>query len=175
MRCRIEGNGRDLATLGTITIRHTPIMLLRSPKMYRMPIVVAASVFAIATLIELFALEVSRGSVAIWLGNPHRIAFLTIVIGMNALQGALFGYAAHRAALNKFLRRRSEQEHRTLAYRLRSELQPALTIVQYAAYKTCDKQCIEICNEAINRVVNTVTVAGGESPDYNNHPLSCSL
>ena len=56
-----------------------------------MPIVVAASVFAIATVIELFAIGVSGGSVAIWLVNPYRIEFLTIVIGMNALQRALFG------------------------------------------------------------------------------------
>ena len=130
--------------------------------MYRMPIVVAASVFVIATVIELFAIEVSRGSIAVWLGTPHRIAFLTIVIGMNALQGALFGYAAHRAALNNFLRKRTQQEHRTLTHRLRSELRPALTIVQYAAYKTCDKQCIQICNEAISRVVSTVTAVAGE-------------
>jgi len=125
--------------------------------MYKLPITIAASVFVTATVVELLVIEVLRGSVAGWLAHPHRIILLAVMIGMNAIQGALFGYAAHRATLNALMRERSEQIHRKLTYRLRSELQPALTIVQYAAYKTCDKQCIEICNEAISRVVNTVT------------------
>lgn len=125
--------------------------------MYKIPIAVAASVFVSVTVVELVTIEAMRGSVAGWLAHPHRMIVLAVMIGINAIQGALFGYAAHRAALNKLLRQRSEQEHRQLTYRIRSELRPALTIVQYAAYKTCDKQCIEICNEAISRVVNTVT------------------
>jgi hypothetical protein len=128
--------------------------------MYRLPIIIAGSAFVIATVVEFFAIEALGGSLAGWLAHPHRITLLAVMIAMNALQGALFGYAAHRAARNEFLWQRSEQEHRKLTYRLRSELQPALTLVQYAAYKTCDKQCIEICNEAISRVVTTVTAVG---------------
>ncbi len=128
--------------------------------MYRTPIFVAGLAFVIASVVELLAIELLGGSLATWLAHPHRMSLLAIMIGMNAVQGALFGYAAHRAALNAFLWQRSEREHRDLAHRLRSELRPALTIVQYAAYKTSDKQCIEICTEAISRVMNTVTAAG---------------
>jgi hypothetical protein len=125
--------------------------------MYKAPIFVAALAFVIATVVELLAIELLGGSLAAWLAHPHRMSILAIMIGMNAAQGALFGYAAHRAALHAFLWHRSEREHRNFTYRLCSELRPALTIVQYAAYKTSDKQCIEICSEAISRVVNTVT------------------
>ena len=128
--------------------------------MYKVPIFVAGLAFVIATLVELLAIEVLGGSLAAWLAHAHRMSLLSILIGMNAIQGALFGYAAHRAALNACLWRRSEREHRDFTHRLRSELRPALTIVQYAAYKTSDKQCIEICSEAISRVVNTVIAAG---------------
>ncbi len=127
--------------------------------MYRTPIFVAGLAFVIASVVELLAIELLGGSLATWLAHPHRMSLLAIMIGMNAVQGALFGYAAHRAALNAFLWQRSEREHRDLAHRLRSELRPALTIVQYAAYKTSDKQCIEICTEAISRVMNTVTAS----------------
>lgn len=125
--------------------------------MYKIPIIIAASAFVTATVVEFLALEIPGGSLAGWLAHPHRISLLAVIIAMNAIQGALFGYAAHRAARNAFLWQRSEREHRTLTYRLRSELQPALTVVQYAAYKTYDKQCIKICNEAITRVVRAVT------------------
>lgn len=128
--------------------------------MYKVPIFVAGLVFVIACVVELLAIELLGGSLAIWLAHPHRTSLLAIMIGMNAIQGALFGYAAHRAALNALLWRRSEREHRDFAQRLRSELRPALTIVPYAAYRTSDKQCIRICTEAISRVVNTVTAAG---------------
>lgn len=127
--------------------------------MYKAPISVAGLAFVIATMVELVAIELLGGSLATWLAHPHRTSLIAIMIGMNAVQGALFGYAAHRAALNAFLWRRSEREHRDFTHRLRSELRPALTIVQYAAYKTSDKQCIRICSEAISRVVNTVSAA----------------
>ncbi len=128
--------------------------------MYKTPIFVAGLAFVIASIVELLAIEMLGGSLAAWLAHPHRTGLLAIMIGMNAVQGALFGYAAHRAALNAFLWRRSEREHRDFTHRLHSELRPALTLVQYAAYKTSDKQCIKICTEAISQVVNTVTGAG---------------
>ncbi len=128
--------------------------------MFKTPIFVAGLAFVIATVVELFGIEVLGGSLAAWLAHAHRTSLLAIMIGMNAIQGALFGYAAHRAALNAFLWQRSEREHLNLTHRLRSELRQALAIVQYAAYKTSDKQCIEFCSQAISRVVNTVTAAG---------------
>src|SRR5215470_1112084 len=128
--------------------------------MYKAPIFVAGLAFVITTVVELLAIEVLGGPLAAWLAHAHRTSLLAVMIGMNAVQGALFGYAAHRAALNAFLWHRSEREHRDFTHRLRSELRPALGIVQYAAYKTSDKQCIKICSEAISRVVNTVTAAG---------------
>ncbi len=124
--------------------------------MYKIPIITASSVFVIATATELIAVETLRGSLVEWLTQPHKLPLLLVLIATNAMQGALFGYAAHRAARNALLRRCSEREHRELTNRLRHQLRPALTIVQYAAYKTSDKQCIAICNEAISRVVKTV-------------------
>jgi hypothetical protein len=130
--------------------------------MYKAPIIIASFVFVIGTVVEGIAIEVLRGSVVEWLTQPHKVPLLLAMIGMNAMQASLFGYAAHRAARNALLWRRAEWEHRELTLRLRYQLRPALSIVQYAAYKTSDKQCIEICNQAISRVVNTVAAVETE-------------
>jgi len=84
--------------------------------------------------------------------EPDRILQVLVMVGFNALQGALFGYAAHRDAANAIELRRAEQDR----YRLTEELRPALSLVQYATYSTADKCCIEICNDAISRVMGAM-------------------
>jgi hypothetical protein len=127
--------------------------------MYRVPIITASLVFVTATLVELLAVEILRGSVVQWLAEPHKLVLVLVMIGINAVQGALFGYAAHRAALNAILLRQAEQDRCELTQRLGQELRPALSMVQYAAYTTADRRCIELCNEAIRRAVNTFAEA----------------
>ncbi len=104
-------------------------------------------------------MEMFRGSVLQWMPEPNRFVLVLVMIGINATQGALFGYAAHRAARNALLWHRAEQDRRELTFRLGEQLRPALSMMQYAAYNTADKRCINICNEAIRRVVNTVAEA----------------
>ena len=127
--------------------------------MYAVPITIASVAFVAATLLEIFAMEILRGSVLEWMAEPHRFVFVLVMIGINATQGALFGYAAHRAARNALLWHRAEQDRCELNCRLGEQLRPALSMIQYAAYNTADKRCIEVCNEAITRVVNTVAEA----------------
>lgn len=129
--------------------------------MYKAPIMIASSLFVLGTVVEIIAIELWRGPLVEWLTQPQKLPVLLVMIGINAVQGSLFGYAAHRAARNRTKLRRAESEHHELTHRLREELRPALSIVQYAAYKTSDKQCIEICNRAIKRVMHTV--AGAEA------------
>ena len=127
--------------------------------MYTIPITIASLAFVAATLLEILAMEILRGSVLEWMAEPHRFVFVLVMIGINATQGALFGYAAHRAARNALLCHRAEQDRRELTFRLGEQLRPALSMMQYAAYNTADKRCIKVCNEAITRVVNTVAEA----------------
>ena len=127
--------------------------------MYRVPITIASLAFVAATLLEILAMQMLRGSVLQWMPEPHRFVFVLVMIGINATQGALFGYAAHRAARNALLWHRAEQDRRELTFRLGAQLRPALSMMEYAAYNTADKRCINICNEAIRRVVNTVAEA----------------
>jgi hypothetical protein len=120
--------------------------------MYRRPISIALFVFIAATVAEIVSVEILRGSVFGWIAEPNRIPQVLVMVAFNALQGALLGYAAHRAAANAIELRRAEQER----YRLAEELRPALSLVQYAAYSTADKQCIEVCNDAIRRAVEVI-------------------
>jgi hypothetical protein len=124
--------------------------------MYKLPIITAAFVFLSATLVEVVAVEILRGSVTGWLVGPYKLLFVALMILINAVQGALLGYAAHRAAANALLLRRAEQDRSQLSARLGEELRPALSMVQYAAYHTANKRCIEICNAAIARILNVV-------------------
>ena len=127
--------------------------------MYKVPITIAFLAFVAATLLEILAMEILRGSVLDWMAEPHRLVFVAVMIAINAAQGALFGYAAHRSARNALLWRRAEQDRRELTFRLGQQLRPALSMMQYAAYNTADKRCIKVCNEAISQVVNMVTGA----------------
>ena len=127
--------------------------------MYTGPITIASLAFVAATVLEILAIEMLRGSVLQWMPEHHRSVLVLVMIGINATQGALFGYAAHRAARNALLRHRAEQDRRELSFRLGEQLRPALSMMEYAAYSTADKRCINICNEAIRRVVNTVAEA----------------
>jgi len=67
--------------------------------MYKIPIITASSVFVIATATELIAVETLRGSLVEWLTQPHKLPLLLVLIATNAMQGALFGYAAHSRPL----------------------------------------------------------------------------
>ena len=127
--------------------------------MYTGPITIASLAFVAATVLEILAIEMLRGSVLQWMPEHHRSVLVLVMIGINATQGALFGYAAHRAARNALLWHRAEQDRRELTFRLGEQLRPALSMMEYAAYSTADKRCINICNEAIRRVVNTVAEA----------------
>jgi len=120
--------------------------------MYRRPISIALVVFIAATVAEIVCIEVLRGSLFGWISEPNRIPQVLVMVGFNALQGALLGYAARRAAANAIELARAEQERARLA----EELRPALSLVQYAAYSTADKQCIEVCNDAIRRAVQVI-------------------
>ena len=120
--------------------------------MYKLPIAIALLMFASATVAEIICVEVLRGSLVGWIADPNRIPQVLVMVAFNAIQGALFGYAAHRAAANALELRRAEQHRQRLA----QELGPALSFVQYAAYSTADKTCIAICNEAICRAVNMI-------------------
>ena len=120
--------------------------------MYKRPIIIAFLVFAAATVAEIISVAVLRASVRELIAVDH-VPQVLVMVGFNAVQGALFGYAAHRALANKIELRRAEQER----FRLEQELRPALSMVQYAAYSTADKRCIDICNDAIRRVVSTIT------------------
>ncbi len=124
--------------------------------MYKLPIIIAACVFLSATLVEIVAVEILRGSVTGWLVGPYKLLFVALMILINAVQGALLGYAAHRAAANALLLRRAEQDRTQLSERLGEELRPALSMVQYAAYHSANKRCIELCNAAITRILSAV-------------------
>ena len=124
--------------------------------MYKTPICVALFVFAAATVAEIVSVEVLRGSVLGWMADPDKIPPVLVMVGFNALQGALFGYAAHRAAANAIEARRAEQYR----FRLAEELRPALSLVQYAVYSTADKRCIDLCNDAIRRAVTAIMPTG---------------
>ncbi len=124
--------------------------------MYKLPIITAAFVFLSATVVEIVAVEILRGSVTGWLVGPYKLLFVALMILINAVQGALLGYAAHRAAANALLLRRAEQDRTQLSERLGEELRPALSMVQYAAYHSANKRCIELCNDAITRILSAV-------------------
>jgi len=124
--------------------------------MYKTPILTALLVFFAATIAEIGIIEILRGSLTGWIAGPDGIPQILVMVGFNALQGALLGYAAHRAAANKIELQRAEQER----FRLSQELRPALSMVQYAAYSTADKRCIDICNDAIRRAVGAITPQG---------------
>jgi len=120
--------------------------------MYRKPILIALLVFTAASVAEIISVSILHGSVFAWITTPERVPQVLVIVGFNALQGALLGYAAHRAAANKIELYRAKQER----FRLAQELGPALSMVQYAAYSTADKRCIDICNDAICRAVMTL-------------------
>ena len=93
--------------------------------MYTGPITIASLAFVAATVLEILAIEMLRGSVLQWMPEHHRSVLVLVMIGINATQGALFGYAAHRAARNALLWHRAEQDRRELTFCLGAQLRPA--------------------------------------------------
>lgn len=124
-----------------------------------LPIAVAGLVFGFSALAELATIELMYGSLSPWIHHPKRSVVLLTVLAINffnAVIAALLAVAAQRSFL---LRKQTEQNKREMTKYLNHHVRNALCALQYATHRTCDQQAIQICDQAIKRIVEALTAS----------------
>ena len=88
------------------------------------------------------------------------------MIVVNLLNAATAMYFSSRAVRAEINLRSAEQKHHEAGVYLNHHLRNALTVIQYAAFLTCDAQTIRLCDEAVAKIVSVLvsTEAGLHDP-----------
>lgn len=134
--------------------------------MNRRSLVVGISVFAFSVIAELLCIRILRGSLTVWLRHPNRrllLLSLVVINLLNALTAIYFSSRAIRAEITLTL---TEQRQREAGVYLNHHLRNAMTVIQNAAFLTHDAQTIQLCDEAVARIVSVLvsTEAGLHDP-----------
>ncbi len=132
--------------------------------MQRQPIDVALSVFAFSVISELLCIRVLRGALAEWLHHPHRLFLFPSLIVVNVLNAATAMYFSSRAVRAELRLRINEIRQRQIGVHLNQHLRNALTVVQHAAFLTNDGQTIQLCDDAVKRIITVLVSAESGLP-----------
>ena len=133
--------------------------------MNRRPFEVALSVFTFSVVSELFCIKILRGSLAPWFHNPHRLLLLLSLVLVNLLNAATALYFCSRAVKAEVVLKLNERKRQRAGLYLNHHLRNALTVIQNAAFLTNDEQAIELCNEAVTRIVSVLVSSESGLPD----------
>jgi hypothetical protein len=127
--------------------------------MNRRSLAMGISVFSFSVVAELLCIRILRGSLTAWFYHPNRRLLLLSMILINLLNASTamhFSSRAIRAELNlKLTQQRQEEASAYLNHHLRN----ALTVIQNAAFLTHDTQTIELCDEAVSKIVSVLVSA----------------
>ncbi len=127
--------------------------------MKRLPFEVAVSVFAFSVVSELLCISVLRGSLTAWLNHPHRRLLLLSPALINLLNAATAMYFSYRAVSAEARLQEHQNKQKQIGIYLHHHLRNALSIIQNAAFLTQDKQTIELCDDAVKRIVTVLVSA----------------
>jgi hypothetical protein len=134
--------------------------------MNRRSLAVGISVFAFSVVAEMLCIKILRGSLTVWLNHPHRRLLLLALILVNLLNAATAMYFSSRAIRAEIKLRLAQRRHREAGVYLNHHLRNALTVIQHAAFLTHDWETIELCDDAVAKIVGVFvsTEAGLRDP-----------
>jgi hypothetical protein len=134
--------------------------------MNRRPLEVAFSVFAFSVTAELLCIKILRGSLTDWLDHPHRQLLLLSLVLVNLLNAVTAMYFSSRAVKAEVRSKLNERKQEQIGIYLNHHLRNALSVVQNAAFLTNDEKTIQLCDDAVTRIVEVLvsTEAGLTDP-----------
>ncbi len=134
--------------------------------MNRRSLAVGISVFAFSVVAELLCIHILRGSLTAWLNHPNRRLLLLSFIMINLLNAFTAMYFSSRAVRAEINLKLAERRQREAGVYLNHHLRNALTVIQNAAFLTHDAQTIQLCDEAVSKIVTVLvsTEAGLHDP-----------
>jgi len=134
--------------------------------MNRRSLAVGVSVFAFSVTAELLCIKILRGSLTAWLTHPNRRLLLLSFIVINLLNAFTAMYFSSRSVRAELDLKLAEQRQHEAGVYLNHHLRNALTVIQNAAFLTHDAQTIQLCDEAVARIVSVLvsTEAGLHDP-----------
>jgi len=134
--------------------------------MNRHPLSVGISVFAFSVITETMCIRILRGSLTVWLHHPHRRLLLLSLVVVNLLNAATAMYFSSRATRAEIKLRLAQRRQWEAGVYLNHHLRNALTVIQNAAFLTHDAPTIQLCDEAVARIVGVLvsTEAGLHDP-----------
>jgi hypothetical protein len=124
--------------------------------MNRRSIKVALSVFVFSIVSELLCIRILRGSLTDWLDHPHRRLLLLSMILVNLLNAAAALYLSARAVRAEVRLKLKERKEAQINAYLNHHLRNALTVVQNAAFLSHDEQTMNLCDDAVARIVQVL-------------------
>jgi hypothetical protein len=101
----------------------------------------------------------AAGALAEWLHYPHRLFLFPSLIVVNVLNAATAMYFSSRAVRAELRLRINEIRQRQIGVYLNQHLRNALTVVQNAAFLTNDAQTIQLCDDAVKRIITVLVSA----------------
>ena len=134
--------------------------------MNRRSLAVGISVFVFSVIAELLCIRILRGSLTVWLDHPNRRLLLLSLIVINLLNAFTAMYFSSRAVRAEINLKLTEQRQKEVGVYLNHHLRNALTVIQNAAFLTQDAQTIQLCDEAVAKIVSVLvsTEAGLHDP-----------
>jgi len=127
--------------------------------MKRFPVIVAGLVFSFSALAELATIQLMYGSLSPWINHPKRSVVLISVLAIDVFNAVIAGLLALAVQRSTLLRRQTEESKREMSKYLNHHVRNALCSVQYATHRTSDQQAIQICDEAIHRIVEALAAS----------------
>ena len=124
--------------------------------MNRRSIKVALSVFVFSIVSKLLCIRILRGSLTDWLDHPHRRLLLLSMILVNLLNAAAALYLSARAVRAEVRLKLKERKEAQINAYLNHHLRNALTVVQNAAFLSHDEQTMNLCDDAVARIVQVL-------------------
>lgn len=124
--------------------------------MNRRAFAVGISVFAFSAIAELLCIRILRGSISDWLYHPNRRLLLLSMMAVNLLNALTAVYFSSRAIKAELDLQHTEQRHRAAGVYLNQHLRNALTVIQNAAFLTNDAQTIQLCDDAVTKIVSVL-------------------
>jgi hypothetical protein len=127
--------------------------------MKRLPLAVAALVFGFSALAELATIQLMYGSLEPWIHHPKRSVVLATVLAINLFNAVIAALLAVAAQKSTLLRKQTEESKREMSKYLNHHVRNALCSLQYATHRTRDPQAIQMCDQAITRIVEALAAS----------------
>lgn len=140
--------------------------------MNRRSLTVGISVLIFSVVAELICIRILRGSLTVWLDHPHRRLLLLSLIAVNLLNAFTAMYFSSRAVRAELSLKLTQQRHRAEGAYLNHHLRNALTVIQNTAFLTHDAQTIQLCDDAVARIVSVLVSTEAGLPDPSEHLFS---